>query len=57
MVLEAQVKIYEYARNAALEKDIQGRAQEQAGLELQHLLYNLGFTKVNIRYHVNDIEP
>ncbi len=57
MVLEAQGKIYDYARNAALNKDIQGMAQEQAGLELQQLLYNLGFTKVNIGYHVNDIEP
>lgn len=57
MVLEAQVKIYEYARNAALQKGILRMAQEQAGLKLQQLLYNIGFPKVNIRYNENDLSP
>jgi hypothetical protein len=50
MVLEAQVKIAEYARNAALEKGILRMAQEQAGFNLQRLLFSIGFPKVFIQY-------
>jgi hypothetical protein len=50
MVLEAQLKIEEYARNAALEKGILRMAQEQAGFELQQLLLNIGYPKVFIQY-------
>ena len=51
MVLEAQVKIEEFARNAALEKGILRIAQEQAGFELQQLLLNVGYPKVFFRYN------
>jgi hypothetical protein len=51
MVLEAQKKIEEYARNAALQKGILRLAQEQAGFELQQLLLNIGYPKVFIRYN------
>jgi hypothetical protein len=50
MVLEAQVKIEEYATNAALQKGILRMAQEQAGLELQQLLVNIGFPNVFLQY-------
>ena len=50
MVLEAQLKIEEYARNAALEKGILRMAQEQAGFALQQLLLNIGYPKVFIQY-------
>jgi hypothetical protein len=50
MVLEAQLKIEEYARNAALEKGILRIAQEQAGFALQQLLLNIGYPKVFIQY-------
>jgi len=50
MVLEAQIKIEEYARNAALEKGILRMAEEQAGFELQQLLLNIGYPKVFIQY-------
>lgn len=57
MVLEAQVKIEEYARNAALQKDILRMAQEQAGLGLQQLLANIGYPKVYIQYNENNYSP
>jgi hypothetical protein len=51
MVLEAQVKIKEYSRTAALEKGILRMAQEKAGFELQQLLYKMGFPNVFIQYN------
>jgi hypothetical protein len=57
MVLEAQAKIQEYARNAALQKGILRMAQEQAGFELQQLLFNIGYPKVFIRYDEKDHSP
>ena len=57
MVLDAQMKIEEYARNAALEKGILRMAQERAGFELQQLLYKLGYPKVFLLYHEESISP
>jgi hypothetical protein len=57
MVLEAQAKIQEFARNAALQKGILRTAEEQAGFELQQLLANIGYPKVFIRYNGNDLSP
>jgi hypothetical protein len=54
MVLEAQVKIDEYSKNAALQKDILSMAQEKAGFELQQLLFNLGYPNVFIQYHASE---
>jgi len=51
MVLEAQLKIEEYATNAALQKGILRMAQEQAGLELQKLLYKIGYPNVFLQYN------
>ncbi len=50
MVLEAQQKIEEYSRNAALEKGILRTAQERAGFELQQLLIKIGYPNVYFKY-------
>jgi hypothetical protein len=57
MVLEAQAQISDFARNAALQKDILRMAQERAGFELQQLLLNIGYPNVSIRYKESTITP
>lgn len=57
MVLDAQIKIEEYAKNAAQQKDILGIAQKQAGFEVQQLLSTIGYPKVFIRYNENNYSP
>jgi Protein of unknown function (DUF4230) len=50
MVLEAQLKIEEYAKGAALEKGILQMAQERASFELQQLLIKIGYPDVYFKY-------